>query len=94
MYGAEMDGIETNVKQDMNAVDLNGLPFVELKVLLKPETKWQKVNYYRSRLLNWWCQSALVGTPKVVVGIRSPKGIVESLETILVDDMPQMARVI
>lgn len=54
LYGAEMDGIESDHSYDLNDVDLNQLNFVELKVKIREQNHRQKQNYHRFKLRNWW----------------------------------------
>lgn len=93
LYGAEMDGIESNDTQDLDNADLNQFKFVELKVKLREQNHRQKQNYHRFKLRNWWCQSFLVNIKKIIVGTRTTDGIVNELSTVDVKDIPKQCQV-
>lgn len=94
LYGAEMDGIEKVERVDLNEADMNKLEFVELKVKLREEHKNQKINNLRFRLRNWWCQCFLANIKKIVVGTRSPAGIVDEMTELDVRSIPKLVQVI
>lgn len=79
LYGAEMDGINSEVEHDLATVNLNTLNFVELKVKLRAETAKQKTNYRKFKLRNWWCQCFLVKIRTIIIGERNNNGIVSRL---------------
>ena len=93
LYGAEMDGIESNDTHDLDNTDLNQFKFVELKVKLREQNHRQKQNYHRFKLRNWWCQSFLVNIKKIIVGTRTADGIVNELSTVDVKDIPKQCQV-
>lgn len=93
LYGAEMDGIETESPCDLNKANLNQFKFVELKVKLREQNHRQKQNYFRFKLRNWWCQSFLVNINKIIVGTRTVDGIVNELSTVCVKDIPKQCQV-
>ena len=93
LYGAEMDGIESNDTHDLDNADLNQFKFVELKVKLSEQNHRQKQNYHRFKLRNWWCQSFLVNIKKIIVGTRTADGIVNELSTVDVKDIPKQCQV-
>lgn len=93
LYGAEMDGIESETPFDLNKVDLNRCRFVELKVKLREQHHKQQQNYFRFKLRNWWCQSFLVNIKKIIVGTRTNDGIVDGLSTLDVKDIPKQCQV-
>lgn len=93
LYGAEMDGIETDTLQDLNSVDLNQFQFIEMKVKLREQHERQKQNYLRFKLRNWWCQSFLANVKKIVVGTRDKSGVVDNLSVLNVKDIPKQNRV-
>ncbi|XP_031627997.1 decapping nuclease DXO homolog [Contarinia nasturtii] len=92
LYGAEMDGIETEQPCDLNKADLNQFKFVELKVKLREQNHRQKQNYFRFKLRNWWCQSFLVNINKIIVGTRTTDGIVNEESTVYVKDIPKQCQ--
>lgn len=93
LYGAEMDGVESDHFCDLNNADFNQLKCVELKVKLREQNHRQKENYFRFKLRNWWCQSFLVNIKKIIVGTRTADGIVNELSTIDVKDIPKQCQV-
>lgn len=93
VYGAEMDGIESDVPVDLNTMDLNKLNFIELKVKLKEERPNQHRNYLKFKVRNWWCQCFLVNIKKIVVGTRSSDGIIEQISEVDVRDIPKQSQV-
>lgn len=88
LYGAEMDGIESNSAVDLSVINPNDLKFTELKVSLKVSNERQMQSFNRFKTRNWWCQSYLANVQKIVVGVRSPNGIVNRLESMNVESMP------
>lgn len=93
LYGAEMDGIDSNVKCDLDRVDLNKLNFIELKVNLQAVHEKQKSNYFRFKLRNWWSQCFLAKVDKIFIGTRSQNGIVNELSELEVKSIPRLVRV-
>lgn len=93
LYGAEMDGIETDEMLDLGSTDLNKCNFVELKVKLREQNARQRQNYQRFKLRNWWCQCFLVNIRKVIVGTRTQDGIVDELTEMNVKDFPKQCQV-
>ncbi|KAG4073426.1 hypothetical protein HA402_000650 [Bradysia odoriphaga] len=89
LYGAEMDGIESSSVVDLSETDPNDLKFTELKVRLKVSNHRQIENFNRFKTRNWWCQSYLAKVEKIVVGVRTQNGIVNTLESVDVASMPQ-----
>lgn len=93
LYGAEMDGIESDDAVDLASADLDSLKFVELKVKLREERENQYRNYLRFKLRNWWCQSFLVNIKNIIMGTRNDKGIVDQVTRLDVRSIPKMAQV-
>lgn len=93
LYGAEMDGIESNIKYDLNYKDLNELNFIELKVNLRAINERQKTNFFRYKLRNWWSQCFLANVEKILIGTRSENGIVNELSELDVKSIPRLVRV-
>lgn len=94
IYGAEMDGIESNCEVDLNTMDLNQLNFIELKVKLKAERPNQHRNYLKFNMRNWWCQCFLVNIKKIIVGMRNSDGIIEQISHLDTRDIPKKTQVI
>lgn len=61
--------------------------YVELKVTTDTIVRapWA---FKRKRLVPWWCQSVVSGTPLIVYGIRDYDGHVTSIEHVRTDDIP------
>lgn len=93
LYGAEMDGIESDTTFDLNTKDLNECQFVELKVKLREQHERQRQNYYRYKLRNWWCQCFLAKIDKIIVGTRKENGVVTELSDVYVRDIPRQVKV-
>ncbi|XP_058793959.1 decapping and exoribonuclease protein-like [Phymastichus coffea] len=90
LYGAEMDGaISTDIIEE--PVDWKHVKFVELKTNMMIKTKWQR-QFYKKKLLKWWCQNFLVGIEQIVCGTRTNSGLVFEIDTINVSDMPKIAK--
>lgn len=89
-----MDGIDCPEKVDLSIIDINTLKFVEVKVNLKPIKFWQRQNYAKVKLRNWWSQCFLVGIHKIIVGERNEQGIVECLEELEVKTIPKIVNVL
>ena len=47
--------------------------------------------FRRFKLLKWWSQSFLVGTKELLCGWRNDDGVVTSLETFMIKDIPKAA---
>lgn len=92
LYSCEMDGIESDVKHDLNKIDLNKLKFIELKVQRRIATDNQRKNYYKFKLLEWWSQCYLANIEKIIVGTRSEDGIVREITELSPNDFPEEAK--
>lgn len=88
-----MDGIDSEQPLDLNKIDLNQCKFVELKVKLREQNHKQKQNLFRFKQRNWWCQCFLVNIKKIIVGTRTPDGIVNEISTIDLRDIPKQCQV-
>lgn len=93
LYGAEMDGIDSDGDIDLSQADFNQLPFIELKVKLREERENQRRNYLKFKLRNWWCQCFLVNIKKIIVGTRNNNGIVNQLSELDVRSIPKQVNV-
>lgn len=80
LFGAEMDGIESENTIDIETADLNSLSFVELKVNRRPLNHRNELSFLRYKLRSWWCQCFLVGVSRMIVGVRTDRGIVDELQ--------------
>lgn len=93
LFGAEMDGIESDSPIELSKVNWNDLRFTEVKVCLKPSNRRQFNNFYRFKTRNWWCQSYLTNVQRIVVGHRTETGIVDEIESMYVHDLEKMSQV-
>lgn len=93
LFGAEMDGIESEKTIDIEATDLNTLNFVELKVNRRPLNKWNEQSFLRYKLRNWWCQCYLVGISRMIVGQRTDRGVVDGLDVLDINQESKKASV-
>lgn len=65
--------------------------YVELKTSKLIQTDRDDFSFRRYKLLNFWIQSFVVGTPVVIVGFRDNNGIVQKTESFNVMRIPSMA---
>ena len=65
--------------------------WVELKTAAQIESDRDRIKFER-KLLKFWAQSFLLGVPKIIVGFRSKDGILQSLEEIETQAIPEMIR--
>lgn len=81
IFGAEVDGLDTN-----------SASYVELKTcrLLKDQSQYS--SFYQNKLMSFWAQSFLAGIPKILIGFRSDRGMVKSIEYIEVNEIPRITR--
>lgn len=91
LYGAEMDGVETNAPCT-NLETLRKLPMVEVKVKRRETNERQLMNFYRFKSRNWWLQSFLVGIESIYVGIRNDEGIVEEVKKMSIKELSDKAK--
>jgi len=90
VYGAEMDAYKADKR--LQAGDaLHTDNFVEMKTSRIIEHERQDRNFRRFKLLKWWSQSFLVGTRELLCGWRDDDGVVSSLETFIIKDIPKKA---
>jgi len=90
VYGAEMDGYNTDTElgpEDTLIPD----KFVEMKTSRIIERHRQQNNFFRFKVLKWWCQSFLVGIVDILCGWRDDDGIVSDVETFKVSQLPKSA---
>lgn len=81
IFGAEVDGL-----------DSDGKSYVELKTcrILKDPSQYK--TFYQHKLMSFWAQSFLAGIPKILVGFRTDRGIIKSIEYIDVNEIPRITR--
>lgn len=90
VYGAEMDAYKANRRLNEGEV-LNPDKFVEMKTSRMIDNERQDRSFRRFKLLKWWSQSFLVGTKELLCGWRNDDGVVTSLETFMIKDIPKAA---
>ncbi|XP_005110922.2 decapping and exoribonuclease protein [Aplysia californica] len=66
--------------------------YVELKTSVLQDTPKRKINFLRFKLIKWWAQSVLAGVSVVMCGFRDNNGMVRSLESYEVKEMPALAK--
>ena len=81
IFGAEVDGL-----------DEDGESYVELKTGRILKDPAQYATFYQQKLMTFWAQSFLAGIPKILIGFRSDRGIVKSIEYIDVNEIPRITR--
>lgn len=81
IFGAEVDGL-----------DYDGSSYIELKTCRVLKETPQFATFYQQKLISFWAQSFLAGIPKILVGFRSERGIVKSIEYIDVNEIPRITR--
>lgn len=81
IFGAEVDGLDDDAST-----------YIELKTcrILKEPSHFS--TFYQQKLMSFWAQSFLAGIPKILVGFRSDRGIVKSIEYIEVNEIPRITR--
>jgi len=82
--------LRAEVDAEMQSLDEAQNPrsnYVELKVTTETIVRapWA---FERKRLVPWWCQSIISGTPLIVYGIRDYDGHVTSIDHVRTDDIP------
>jgi hypothetical protein len=79
------------VWDDKPSVPEKPIKWVELKTSASINSDKEMLKYER-KLLKFWIQSFLLGVPKIVVGFRSPNGILERLEHIETQAIPSLVQ--
>jgi RAT1-interacting protein len=69
----------TPIVWDSKPVDGGPINWVELKTSADIRGDRDMVTFER-KLMKFWIQSFLLGVPKIIVGFRSPNGILERVE--------------
>jgi RAT1-interacting protein len=83
VIGGEVDAVEAFKPEDIK----EPVKWVELKTTAEVTNDRDLVKYER-KLLKFWAQSFLLGVPKIVVGYRSQQGILQRLEEIETQTIP------
>ncbi|KAJ8068243.1 hypothetical protein OCU04_003811 [Sclerotinia nivalis] len=87
VIGGEVDGIYKGSKSE----DGKSTEWVELKTTMTPRHRGDEQNFDK-KLLKFWLQSFLLGVPHIIVGRRSPDGILQSIERINTAQIPGMVK--
>jgi RAT1-interacting protein len=87
VLGGEVDAV-WDTKPVNNEDPIN---WVELKTSAMIESDKDMFKYER-KLLKFWIQSFLLGVPKIIVGFRSPVGILQKLEEIDTRALPGLVK--
>ncbi|KAI9641210.1 decapping endonuclease targeting mRNA [Ciborinia camelliae] len=87
VIGGEVDGIYKGSKSE----DGKSTEWVELKTTMTPRNRGDEQNFEK-KLLKFWLQSFLLGVPHIIVGKRSPDGILQSIERINTAQIPGMVK--
>jgi RAT1-interacting protein len=87
VLGGEVDAVMA-FKPDDTSTPTN---WVELKTTAEVNDDRDKVKLER-KLLKFWAQSFLLGVPKIIVGYRTQQGILQRLEEIDTQTIPERVR--
>ncbi|KIW20581.1 hypothetical protein PV08_01156 [Exophiala spinifera] len=87
IIGGEVDAV-LDYKPEDKSQPIN---WVELKTTAAVVNEREQVKFER-KLLKFWAQSFLLGVPKIVVGYRSPQGVLERLEELETQTIPDKVR--
>lgn len=83
VMGGEVDAV-WDMKPEDKSQPIN---WVELKTSAEIQSQRDSLAFER-KLMKFWIQSSLLGVPKIIVGFRSPKGILQRLEEIDTASIP------
>lgn len=89
VYGAEVDGADPALYKTPHG-DLGA--FVELKTSKEVTSEREHRTLHKFKMMKWWGQSHLVGIPRVVCGFRDTSGIIHTLRTYHVQEIPKLAQ--
>ena len=65
--------------------------YIELKTTRKIDTKKQRFNFEKFKLLKWWAQSFAVGVRQILVGFRDDDGMVQKMQNLETMKLPSYA---
>ncbi|KAF2841438.1 RAI1-domain-containing protein [Patellaria atrata CBS 101060] len=83
ILGGEVDAVWDR-KLANRTTDIN---WVELKTAEEPNSSFSAQKFER-KLLKFWVQSFLLGVPRIIVGFRSPQGILQRLDEYKTNSIP------
>ena len=81
IFGAEVDGL-----------DVDGKNYVELKTNRQLQNDHHVTNLYKFKFDKFWAQSFLAGVPRILIGFRNYRGILQSLDYLDVASIPKLTR--
>jgi len=84
IIGGEVDAV-MDVKPEDKSRPIN---WVELKTTAELTSQRDQIKFER-KLLKFWAQSFLLGVPKIVIGFRSRQGMLERLEELETQTIPE-----
>ncbi|KAL8822154.1 MAG: hypothetical protein Q9191_007106, partial [Dirinaria sp. TL-2023a] len=87
IIGGEVDAVWDCKPENKN----DPIHWVELKTTVSIESNKDMVKYER-KLLKFWIQSFLLGVPKIIVGFRSKRGILQRVEELETSSIPNMVK--
>lgn len=87
IIGGEVDAV-WDVKPEDSTQPIN---WVELKTSSELVNKREQLKFER-KLLKFWAQSFLLGVPKIIVGFRSAEGVLQRLEELDTQSIPEKVR--
>lgn len=87
VLGGEVDAVEDFKPEDKS----QPVNWVELKTTAAVTNERDQIKYER-KLLKFWAQSFLLGVPKIIVGYRTQQGILNRLEELDTQTIPEKVR--
>ncbi|KAK5459634.1 decapping endonuclease targeting mRNA [Exophiala xenobiotica] len=87
IIGGEVDAV-LDFKPEDKSQPVN---WVELKTTAAVVNEREQIKFER-KLLKFWAQSFLLGVPKIVVGYRTPQGMLERIEELETQTIPDKVR--
>jgi RAT1-interacting protein len=87
ILGGEVDAVMAFKPEDKS----KPIDWVELKTTATVTSEKEQIKYER-KLLKFWAQSFLLGVPRIVVGYRTQQGILERVEELDVQTIPDKVK--
>ena len=87
IIGGEVDGVWDCKPSNTDAL----INWIELKTTAEIENERDMLRYER-KLLKFWVQSFLLGVPRIIVGYRSKKGILQRVEELETKSIPSFVK--
>lgn len=81
LFAAEVDG-----------VDERGDAYIECKTTAAITDHHSEQRFFQNKLISYWAQSFVAGVDKLLIGYRTPNGIIKSVNYMRVSDIPRMVR--